>query len=316
MKKVLIVGGAGYVGGCMADLFADSGYDVTVYDNLLYELRFLKPVKFINGDIRDTKKLGGIINLFDCVVWLAAIVGDGACQVNESLTKELNFDCVKWLADSYNGKILFTSTCSVYGMNNNLIDEESDTNPLSLYAETKLLAEKYILQNSKDPIIFRLGTLHGVGDAHSRIRLDLVVNILTKRAVEGQKLCVFGGEQWRPLLHVKDVANAFKYCLENNISGVFNLSERNYKIFEIAEQIKLVIPNSIIEYRDIKFEDLRDYKANNLKILNCGWKPELSIIDGIKDIENVISNGRLVNSNDPIYSNVDYLKREWKTYDY
>ena len=144
MKKILIVGGCGYLGGYMTDVFgssllsAEERYEVTVYDSLLYETRFLKDVKFIKGDIRDTEKLSQIIHNFDTVIWLAALVGDGACAVDVEMTDDINFKTVKWLVDNYSGKIGFTSTCSVYGINNELIDETATPNPLSAYASTKL----------------------------------------------------------------------------------------------------------------------------------------------------------------------------------
>ena len=143
--KILVVGGAGYIGGCTVDaLENDLNHDVTVYDNLMYERTYLKSINFIAGDIRNPELYNSIIHNFDVVVWLAAIVGDGACTINPNHTKEINYDCVKKLADSnYKGKIIFTSTCSVYGANNDLLDETATPNPLSLYASTKLQAEKY-----------------------------------------------------------------------------------------------------------------------------------------------------------------------------
>ena len=197
--KILIAGGAGYLGGYLTDLLIKNGCEVTVYDNLLYEDRYLKPANFIYGDVRDSKKLLSIINGFDAVVWLAAIVGDGACAVEPYYTRAINVDSVKWLAENYKGKIIFTSTCSVYGFNNNLIDETSELIPLSLYAETKVAAEKLIINQHKNYLIFRLGTLFGVGDDHSRLRFDLVVNSLTMKAARGEVLKVFGGGQWRHL---------------------------------------------------------------------------------------------------------------------
>ena len=138
MNKILVVGGAGYIGGYLSDLLTENHYDVTVYDSLVYESRYLKNTNFIFGDIRDTNKLSTILKDFDTVVWLAAIVGDGACAVDASLTNEVNYLAVKWLVDNYKGRIIFPSTCSVYGINNDLIDESATPNPLSMYASTKL----------------------------------------------------------------------------------------------------------------------------------------------------------------------------------
>lgn len=308
-KKMLIVGGAGYLGGYMTDVFTQKeDYDVTVYDNLLYETRFLKEVKFIYGDIRDTEKLGKILNNFDIVVWLAALVGDGACAINTALTEEINFKATKWLVDNFHGMVVFMSTCSVYGMNSELIDEDAVPNPLSAYAATKLEAERYVIEHAKSYIIFRLGTLYGLGDAFSRLRFDLVVNILTLRAVRGETLTVFGGQQWRPILHVRDVAHALEYCLTNNIQGLYNLSERNVEINDLALEIQKHLPNTKVVKQDIKFEDLRDYKVKNDRILATGWRPKFTLSEGIEEMKRVFLEDRIKDTTDPVYSNVAYLK--------
>lgn len=309
MKRMLIVGGAGYLGGYMTDIFMGrDDYDVTVYDNLLYETRFLKSVKFVNGDIRDTERLGKLLPDFDIVVWLAALVGDGACAINTALTEEINFKTVKWMTDHFHGTIIFMSTCSVYGMNSELIDEDAAPNPLSAYAATKLEAERYVIAHAKDYLIFRLGTLYGLGDAFSRLRFDLVVNVLTLRAVRGETLTVFGGQQWRPILHVRDVAHAIEYCLEKDIRGLYNLSERNVEINELAQEIQKHIPGTQIVKQDMKFEDLRDYKVKNDRILASGWRPKFTLPEGIEEMKRVFQEGRIKDTTDPVYSNVAYLK--------
>lgn len=309
MKKILIVGGAGYVGGYMTDVFnAREDYDVTVYDNLLYETRYLKDVKFIYGDIRDTEKLGPILNDYDIVVWLAALVGDGACAVDTSLTKAINVDATKWMVDNFKGTIVFMSTCSVYGINSDLIDENAKPNPLSAYAATKLEAEQYIVENAPDYLIFRLGTLYGLGDSHSRLRFDLVVNTLTMRAVKGETLSVFGGQQWRPIMHVREVAHAVEYCLDNSVRGLFNISERNVEISELALEIQKHVPNTKVEYQEMKFEDLRDYKVKTDRILATGWRPRFNLSDGVEEMKRVFTEHRVINSDDPVYSNVAFLK--------
>ena len=307
-KNILIVGGAGYIGGYMTDYLIDNNYNVTVYDNLLYETRFLKNVNFINGDIREKDRLLTIANDYDVVIWLAALVGDGSCAINPKLTTEINYECFKWFVDRYKKKIVFTSTCSVYGLNNDLIDEDATPNPLSVYAETKLHAEQYLLNNHDDNFIFRLGTLYGIGDLFSRIRLDLVLNVLSKKAAHKETLSVFGGEQWRPLLHVKDVTHATEYFLENNITGLYNLSSKNYTIKELAEEIQNIKPDTQVDYSDIKFEDLRNYKVKNDRLINTGYSNFIDIDEGISEIIKLFEERRINDPNDPVYSNVAFLE--------
>jgi len=309
MNKILIVGGAGYIGGFLTDHLSDNNYDVTVYDNLLFESRYMKNNKFIYGDIRDQQKLSNIIDKYDVVIWLAGLVGDGACAVNPQLTSELNVDSVKWLVDNYKGKIIFPSTCSVYGVNNNLIEEDAIPNPLSLYAATKLEAEKYVLSNSTNSLVFRLGTLFGLGDDHSRIRLDLVANILSMKAALGEPLTVFGGEQWRPLLHVRDVSTAILHGIENNISGLYNLSYKNFRISDLGKEIQRLIPDCVISYTNMKFEDLRNYKVKNEKYLHTGWNPVYNLEDGILQISSLILEERIKDTSDEIYSNAAFMRK-------
>jgi nucleoside-diphosphate-sugar epimerase len=308
--KILIVGGCGYVGGYLTDYLVEQGHEVTVYDNLMYETRFLKNISFICGDIRDFDKLSKIVNDYDIIIWLAAIVGDGACAINPDLTEQLNYGCTKWLVDNYKGEIIYMSTCSVYGINNDLIDETAIPNPLSEYAETKLKAEQYIVNNHDDYLIFRLGTLFGLSDEFSRLRFDLVTNILTLKATKGLPLMVFGGEQYRPLLHVKDVATAVGYSINNNITGLYNLSAKNYTIKDIAETIKQVIPDAQITYTDMKFEDLRNYKVKTDKFMAKGWSPSYNLGYGIMEIHKAVKEGRIIDPDDPVYSNAIYLKEK------
>ena len=196
--KILITSGAGYIGGALTDILKDSKHSVKVYDSLLYEESYRKEVDFIYGDVRDKEKLSKYLKWADVVVWLAALVGDGACHLNPDVSFDVNETSIQWLAKRYDGRIIFTSTCSVYGAQDGELDESSYTNPLSEYASSKLAAEKYL--QKKNALIFRLGTLFGVGDTFSRIRLDLVVNTLTVRAYKDNALKVFGGDQYRPLL--------------------------------------------------------------------------------------------------------------------
>ena len=181
-KRVLVCGGAGYIGGLTCDTLIREGFDVTVYDNLLYENRYLKEIPFIYGDIRDTEKLYEVSKDFDVIVLMAALVGDPACSVDHKLTEEINYKAIKNFCEvvSPNKHLVFMSTCSVYGAQDGLLNEESSTNPLSSYASTKLQAEKHVL--NLGGTVFRLGTVFGLGDTYSRLRMDLVVNVLTMKS--------------------------------------------------------------------------------------------------------------------------------------
>ena len=304
--NILVVGGAGYVGGGIVDKLQEK-HHVTVYDSLIYENEFRKNVNFIYGDIRDYSKLNNLLKNYDAVVWLAALVGDGACSINPTLTYEINSESVKNLVSNFKGKIIFFSTCSVYGAQEGVLSEESEVNPLSEYAKSKLVAED-ILTNS-DAIIFRLGTLFGIGDEFSRIRLDLVVNVLVTKALIDKKMSVFGGEQWRPLLHVKDVANAVDHTIESSLKGVYNLHYKNFKISEIADLIKDKINNVEIVTTPLPFQDARNYQVSSEKLkLASNFEAEVSLEKGIDEVFNLISSGRIKDINNPRYSNQNYLK--------
>lgn len=304
--KILVVGGAGYVGGGIVDTLSKKN-EITVYDSLIYESAYRKDVHFIYGDIRDYKKINSILNNFDAVVWLAALVGDGACSINPTLTHEINSETVKNLVKNFNGKIIFLSTCSVYGAQEGVLDENSEVNPLSEYASSKLIAEKYLEES--DAIIFRLGTLFGISDQFSRIRLDLVVNILTTKALVDKKMSVFGGDQWRPLLHVKDVANAIEHNISSDTKGIFNLHYKNFKIIDIAEKIKEKISDVSIETTPLPFQDARNYQVSSDKLkLETGFEASIELTQGIEEMYNLISSNRIKDINDPRYSNQNFLQ--------
>lgn len=305
--KVLVVGGAGYVGGAVTDLLAGSKeHQVRVYDALLYEESYLKPVDFAFGDVRDAARLKGHLAWADAVVWLAALVGDGACALNPEVSKAINADAVRWLADNFAGRIVFTSTCSVYGARDGTLDESAPLNPLSVYAATKLEAETAL--EGANAIIFRFGTLYGVADLFSRIRLDLVVNTLTVRAWRQGKISVFGGEQFRPLLHVKDAAQAAIDNLATEHRGVFNLARQNVRVIDLAYQVRNHFPDLVIEQTPMKFEDARNYRASSEKARRAwGFNPTRSLDEGIEELKRLLEENRLRNLDNPRYTNQHFL---------
>tara|TARA_Y100000287_G_C14229149_1_gene360801 strand:- start:1828 stop:2760 length:933 start_codon:yes stop_codon:yes gene_type:complete len=304
--NILIVGGAGYVGGGIVDKLKKH-HQVTVYDSLIYEESYRKDVNFVYGDVRDQSKLLKLFKNNDAVIWLAALVGDGACAINPELTFEINSDSVKFLAENFKKRIVFLSTCSVYGAQDGLLNEDSSINPLSEYASSKVQAEEYL--KGSNSIIFRLGTLFGISDEFSRIRLDLVVNILVTKALTEGKLTVFGGEQWRPLLHVNDVANAIEQTIDSETNGIFNLHYKNFKIIDIAEAIVNKVDSAIIETTPMKFQDARNYQVSSEKLLSeTGFKAEIDLNTGINEIYDLIANNRIKNVNHKRYSNQNFLE--------
>ncbi len=138
--KVLVVGGAGYVGGAVTDLLLSGRHEFRVFDGLLYEEDYRKRVPFFYGDVRDRESLLPHLAWADAVIWLAALVGDGACALNPEIAAEINHTSLSWLARTFDGRIIFLSTCSVYGAQDRELDEDSPTDPLSVYAVTKLAA--------------------------------------------------------------------------------------------------------------------------------------------------------------------------------
>ena len=305
--NILVVGGAGYVGGGIVDKLSKD-HEVTVYDSLIYETSYRKKVNFILGDIRDSSKLNSILSDFDVVVWLAALVGDGACAINPELTDEINTESVKNLVQNFDKRIVFLSTCSVYGAQDGILTESSDTNPLSEYASSKLQAEEYL--KDSNALIFRLGTLFGISDEFSRVRLDLVVNILTAKALIDKKISVFGGDQWRPLLHVNDVSNAINHCLNTDVTGIYNLHHKNYKIIDIAKEIEKKVKDVEVEVTPMSFEDARNYQVSSQKLLDeTGFEASIELINGVNEIYDLIFHNRIKDITDPRYSNQNFLQK-------
>lgn len=304
--NVLVVGGAGYIGGAVTDLLMRSKYNFRVYDALLYEECYRKPVDFIYGDIRDLERLKPHIEWADVILWLAALVGDNACALDPEITEAINRTPLKWVTDNFNKRIIFLSSCSVYGAQDEVLDENSPTNPLSVYAVTKLESEEDL--RGKNAIIFRLGTMFGVSDQFSRIRFDLVVNTLTLRAYQRGKIAIFGGDQFRPLLHVQDTARAVVDNIETAHTGVYNLHRQNVRIIDLAYQVRNHFPDMEIELTPMKFQDSRNYRVSSKKAEEIwGFKAMCSIDQGIEEIKDLLESRRLKDLDNPRYTNHVFL---------
>ncbi len=309
MARVLVTGGAGYVGGWLTDRAIEAGHDVRVYDLLLYEDRYLKEVPFVAGDVLDEERLKPQLGWADAVVWLAGLVGDPACALDPTLTAKINVQSVRWLCDEFDGRIIFPSTCSVYGAQEQELDEDSPVNPLSLYADSKLEAERILLDKRPDSLILRLATLAGLGDTYSRIRLDLVVNLLVVRARLVGELQVFGGDQYRPLLHVRDVATAVVPNLDSDARGIYNLGTENLTILELAERVVQRVGRAQISVVDVPFQDTRNYKVSTVRAReSLGFEPLYSVDSAIDEIAQLIDEGRVKDLSMSQFSNLEALR--------
>jgi len=314
VKKVLVIGCAGYLGSVLTRKLISKGFIVHGLDNLTYgdygikELYKKKGFNFVEGDVRDIKVLMESIKGCDAVIHLAAIVGDPACKLDAEETISINYLATKMITEvckySQINRLLFASTCSVYGASEtpgSLITEDSSLNPVSLYAEMKIKSEIAILEAMDDnfsPAILRMATLYGLSP---RMRFDLVVNLLTARASTEGEITIFGGEQWRPLVHVSDAAEAFVRCLEAPMEEVrgqfFNVgsNEQNYKILKLGTILQSIIPNVQIEKRG-DVVDGRNYSVAFDKISNVlGYKTKKTIKGGILEIKRALDKGIIGN---------------------
>jgi len=328
VNNVLVVGGAGYLGSILCRKLLDRGYNVRVLDNLMYGDQGIKDLynhpkfELIEGDMRNIQTVVDALKGISAVVHLAAIVGDPASALDPEETIEINYFGTRMLAEvckySQINRFIFASTCSVYGASQNSetkINEDSQLNPVSLYAEMKLKSERGILELADEnfsPTVLRMSTLYGLSP---RMRFDLVVNTLTIKALMEKQFHIFGGEQWRPNLHVSDAAEAYIKCLESpigNIGGeIFNVgsNKENYKIIEIGKTIKDDLPETkmIVDSTNI---DERNYNVSfdkiekQLKYFTCN-----SIIDGVGEIKEAVERGEFTDYNDHRYSNYRFLQK-------
>lgn len=308
--KVLVTGGAGYVGGWLTDQALKAGHDVRVYDQLLYEDTYLKDVDFHYGDILDVDRIRPHLDWADTVIFLAGFVGDPACALNPDLTMKTNVAAVQNLVNYFDGQIIFPSTCSVYGAQDGELTEQSPVAPLSLYAESKIQAERILVESGRQALIFRLGTLFGLSDTYARLRVDLVLNVLTIRAVLEGRMSVFGGKQYRPLLHVRDVATAMVPQIGKDVTGLYNLHTVNTTIVDLAREIKKEVPDAELEITESSFQDSRNYMVSSEPARReLGFNPMYTPQQGIKEVADLVRQRRITDVNLPRFSNVAALTK-------
>jgi len=312
--SILVTGGSGFLGSCVVRLLEEQGANVIVLDDLLYTPRYFErgDVRFVRGRVEGTD-LDALVKTYhvDGVVWLAAIVGDAACMIDPATSLRVNTEAVRRLS-RFEGRVVFPSTCSVYGAQDALADEDSPLNPLSLYAMTKIAAEKH-LEKHPQAWVLRLGTLHGVSD---RMRFDLMVNTMTRDAVRTGVVKVFGGKQRRPLLSVWAAAQMMVELASGALvmlPGVYNLASENMAADDVASIVSTVT-GAEMQTLDMPSEDRRDYAVSCAKMETALGGVHLcdnrSVFDSVRDISDLLISGRLRDPDEDVYHNANALRRK------
>lgn len=323
-NRILVTGGAGYLGSHLLRLLLEEGYFVNSLDNYSYgdeslgEIKNHPRLKLFTGDICNVRDLHKAMEGCSVVIALAAIVGDPACNLNEKDTYLVNFESTKLLAEicAWNkvDRLIFASSCSVYGASDNLVlNEGSHLEPVSLYSRTRIKSENLLLMDENiSPVILRLSTLFGQS---KRMRYDLVLNFFAAKGSLDGKIVVHGGDQYRPMVHVYDAARAFlavvKAPKELVVREIFNVgsNDQNTTIKEMADLVKKNIPDVVVEYSN-EIVDKRNYRVSFDKILHLlDYKTTRNLENGLQEM--VQSVKRLGDGyKDPIYYNVQYLYKK------
>ena len=289
--RILLTGGSGYLGSILTRKLLANGHHVRILDNFLFgkdslkDIQSNKKLELVEGDIRDLSIVGKSLKGIDSVIHLASIVGTQSAELDPKASMEVNFMATRNIAELckiYKIKqFIFASTCSVYGAQpDQLIAENSEVNPLDSYGLSKFQSERAILQAYDYPTILRLGTLFG---ASHRMRFDLAINLFIAQAMNKEKLTVFGGDQWRPFLHVDDAAEAFSFAVENKMEGTYNVIWKNLTINQMAKNVKKIIPSEINISKNIV--DKRDYRVTGKKLEHFGYKAKKDIAFATKEFK-------------------------------
>jgi nucleoside-diphosphate-sugar epimerase len=321
--SVLVIGGAGYIGSAVIPKLLAEGYRVRILDCFLFGkepiLPFLKNpnLEVCRGDFRNVDTVVAAMRDMDSVIHLGGLVGDPACALDEELTIQVNLIATRMIAQVAKGngisRLVFASSCSVYGASDQMLNEKSTLNPVSLYARSKIASENVLISLKDDtfePVILRFGTIYGLS---GRTRFDLVVNLLAAKAVVEGVITVYGKDQWRPFLHVQDAAMAVVTALtarsESVASTIFNVGcdEQNRTLGQIGELVRSMVPGSVLRCSEDNV-DRRNYKVKFKRIREeLGFRPAWTLQSGIQQVLDAIMSGKVSNYQDPKYSNVKVL---------
>jgi nucleoside-diphosphate-sugar epimerase len=324
MEKILVTGAGGYVGSALVAELISQNYEVVALDTYWYgesvfnNYQSNQNLKIVKGDIRNEKLLKEIIKDIYCVVHLACISNDPSFDLNPLLGKSINLDSfeplVKICKNAKVSKFIYASSSSVYGVKDEMqVTEELPVDPLTDYskykAECELILDNYIDRDFSG-LIYRPATVCGVS---SRQRFDLSVNILTNHALNKNKITVFGGSQYRPNLHIKDMVTAYMVAIRANkelINGKkYNVGGENLSLSEISNVVSEVTGVTNIDYQHSN--DLRSYRINSQKIENeLNFTPVYSVRDAVSELRNAIISGDFCSPlTNPMYFNIARMKQ-------
>jgi nucleoside-diphosphate-sugar epimerase len=321
---VLVIGGAGYVGCWLIRRLLEEGKSVRVLDNAVYGLDPIRDllqnprVEYLNGDCRNIQDVVKAVRGVSSIVHLAAIVGDPACEIDHKTTIEINYAATRMIVEVAKGhgveRFLFASSCSVYGATDEIMDENSKVEPVSLYGQLKVAAEQALLEAASDdfhPVLLRFATVFGLSN---RPRFDLVVNLLSAKAWQDGVITIYNGEQWRPFVHVKDLSEAIILLLSAPLRAVsqqtFNVGDNslNHTLTEVGEVIRRVFPGTRIE--GVENADKRNYRVNFDKIeKRLGFRCRYHLEDGVREIKAAFDSSAIDNYKNIRFSNLGFLRQ-------
>jgi len=302
--NILVTGGCGYVGSVLTNTLIEDGHKVTVIDTQWFGNKLVdnENLTVIKEDIRNIDNIP--LARMDVIIHLANIANDPAVELNPTLSWEVNVLAAQQLADraARHGikHFIYASSGSVYGVKDEPdVTEDLELVPISVYNKTKMVAERVLLsyQDKMQVHCIRPATVCGLSP---RMRLDVSVNMLTFQAVKNKKITVFGGDQTRPNIHIKDLVRAYQHLINNPQipSGCYNAGFENISILDIAQRVQAQVPCEIVRSES---NDPRSYRQNSDKLVSTGFQQKFSVDDAIKEIIEAVNNGSLV-ENDQSYT--------------
>lgn len=315
--KVLVTGGTGYVGSRVVARLLSQGHEVRVLDQMVYggetavALSLFPGFELQVGDIRESSALDRAMDGVDGVIHLAAIVGEGACNVNPELARDINFSAIPTILDALrragSPRLIIVSTCSNYGVTdpNTVVDESGALKPLSEYARAKVVAEEAALNDAGagSVTVLRLGTICGLAP---RMRFDLLVNEMARDTVLDRELEIYTPQAWRPFLHIDDAAEAMEAVLLADLDKVgrqvFNVVGENHQKTSLLEIARRRAPDLKAKIVD-RAPDLRDYRVSGERIGQAiGYQPSRTVEQAFNEVADAVRDGLIRNPDWPGYS--------------